>query len=129
LPPAARYADVWNVPTYGLDRWERAATALDAECEKLGRDPASLRRSLEAVLVLAPDEAALTSARALAARRYHGPSWGLEAGGFVGTPPAVVDRIAEQVDKGITLFVFFPYDRGEEATLRLFAEEVLPHFQ
>ena len=72
LPLVARYADVWNVPTYGLGRWEQVAPILDAECEKLGRDPASLRRSLEAVLVLAPDETSLAAARAWAERRYRG---------------------------------------------------------
>jgi alkanesulfonate monooxygenase SsuD/methylene tetrahydromethanopterin reductase-like flavin-dependent oxidoreductase (luciferase family) len=128
LPLVARYADVWNVPTYGLGRWEQVAPVLDAECEKVGRDPASLRRSLEAVLVLAPDETSLAAARPWAERRYRGPGWGLEEGGFIGTPAAIVDRIRDQIDKGVTLFVFFLHDRGEEDTLRLLAEEVLPHF-
>jgi alkanesulfonate monooxygenase SsuD/methylene tetrahydromethanopterin reductase-like flavin-dependent oxidoreductase (luciferase family) len=129
LPLAARYADVWNVPTYGLNVWEKASLALDAECEKVGRDPATLRRSLEAVLVLAPDQAGVAAGRALAQRRYGGPAWCLEEGGFIGTPAQVIDRIGEQVEKGISFFVFFPYDRGEETTLRLFAEEVMPHFR
>jgi len=129
LPLVARYADVWNIPTYGLGRWERAVTVLDAECEKAGRDPASLRRSLEAVLVLAPDETSLAAARAWAERRYRGPGWGLEEGGFVGTPPAVVDRIGQWIDKGITTFVFFIHDRGESDTLHLLAEEVLADFR
>jgi alkanesulfonate monooxygenase SsuD/methylene tetrahydromethanopterin reductase-like flavin-dependent oxidoreductase (luciferase family) len=129
LPLAARYADVWNVPTYGLGGWESAGKALDAECEKVGRDPATLRRSLESVLVLAEDEAGVTSARRLAERRYAGPGWSVEEGGFIGTPAQVVDRIGEQADKGMSLFVFFPYDRGEENTLRLLAEEVMSHFR
>jgi alkanesulfonate monooxygenase SsuD/methylene tetrahydromethanopterin reductase-like flavin-dependent oxidoreductase (luciferase family) len=129
LPLAARYADVWNVPTYGLDKWEAASAALDAECEKIDRDPATLRRSLEAVLVLASDQAGVAAGRSVAHRRYGGPAWCLEEGGFIGTPAEVVDRIGEQVKKGITFFVFFPYDRGEENTLRLFAEEVMPHFR
>jgi len=129
LPLVARYADVWNVPTYGLGRWEQVAPSLTAECEKIGRDPASLRRSIEAVLVLAPDEPALASARAWAERRYRGPGWGLEEGGFVGTPGAVVDRIGELIDKGITTFAFFIHDRGETETLRLLAEEVTSQFR
>jgi alkanesulfonate monooxygenase SsuD/methylene tetrahydromethanopterin reductase-like flavin-dependent oxidoreductase (luciferase family) len=128
IPLVARFADVWNVPTYGLGTWEQVVPTLDAECEKVGRDPASLRRSLEAVLVLAPDEATLTAARGLAERRYRGPGWGLAEGGFIGTPSAVVDRIGEQIDKGVTMFVFFLHDRGESDTLHLLAEEVLPHF-
>jgi len=128
LPLAARYADVWNVPTYGLGRLPEAQASLDAECERQGRDPETLRRSLEAVLVLAADESGVVEARAKAERRYAGPGWGVEDGGFVGTPAQVVDRIGWYVEHGVTSFVFFPFDRGSEATLRLLAEEVMPHF-
>ncbi len=129
LPLVARFADVWNVPTYGLGQWEHKAAVLDALCDKAGRDPASIRRSLEAVLVLASDDVALTEARRRAERRYRGPGWGLQEGGFVGTPQAVVDRIGELADKGIGLFVFFPSDRGEQSTLQLFSEEVMSQFR
>jgi alkanesulfonate monooxygenase SsuD/methylene tetrahydromethanopterin reductase-like flavin-dependent oxidoreductase (luciferase family) len=78
--------------------------------------------------VLAPDEASLGPLRARAERRYPGPGWGLEEGGFIGTPPAIVDRIGGLVDQGVGLFVFFLHDRGEPETLRLLAEEVVPHF-
>ena len=126
LPLVARYADVWNVPTYGLDRLAEAQRVLDAECEKIGRDPATLRRALEAVLVLAPDEAGLAEITAKAERRYGGPGWGLEAGGFVGTPPMVAERIRELAAQGFSLFVFFTFDRAHPRTLELFAERVLP---
>jgi alkanesulfonate monooxygenase SsuD/methylene tetrahydromethanopterin reductase-like flavin-dependent oxidoreductase (luciferase family) len=129
IPLVARYADVWNVPTYGLGRWERVAHRLDEACEEIGRDPSSLRRSIEAVLVLAPDAGALSGARRGAERRYAGPGWGLEAGGFVGTPPAVVDRVGSFLDKGITQFVFFIHDRGQRETLELLAEEVISKFR
>jgi alkanesulfonate monooxygenase SsuD/methylene tetrahydromethanopterin reductase-like flavin-dependent oxidoreductase (luciferase family) len=129
LPLVARYADVWNVPTYALGDWEAKRALLGAACESEGRDPSTLRMSHEAVMVLAQDQAALDEARAKAERRYPGAGWGLHEGGYIGTPPALVDRIARQIERGITLFVFFPSDRGEEDTLRLFADEVLPHFR
>ena len=129
LPLVARFADVWNVPTYALATWKEKSAILDALCATAGRDPGSVRRSLEAVLVLAPDDASLASARERAERRYAGPGWGLHEGGFVGTPSAVTHRIGELVDQGIDLFVFLPSDRGAEPTLRLLAEEVLPHFR
>jgi F420-dependent oxidoreductase-like protein len=128
LPLVARYADVWNVPTYGLGDLEHKRDVLAAECERIGRDPASIRTSLEAVMVLAPDDAALTEQLAKAERRFPGDGWGLHEGGYIGTPPAVVDRIGALVDRGITSFVFFTSDRAAEPTLRLFADEVMPHF-
>jgi alkanesulfonate monooxygenase SsuD/methylene tetrahydromethanopterin reductase-like flavin-dependent oxidoreductase (luciferase family) len=128
LPLVARYADVWNVPTYGLERWKESERVLDAACEAIGRDPGTIRRSHEAVLVLAPDETALEAARAKAERRYGGPGWGMDAGGYIGTPPMVIDRIGALVEQGITTFVFFTYDRAEPRTLELFAERVMPAF-
>ena len=58
----------------------------------------------------------------------HGLSFGLHEGGYIGTPPAIVDRIGARIELGITSFVFFCFDRASEGTLRLFAEEVMPHF-
>jgi alkanesulfonate monooxygenase SsuD/methylene tetrahydromethanopterin reductase-like flavin-dependent oxidoreductase (luciferase family) len=126
LPLVARYADVWNVPTYGLGVWREREPALLAACERAGRDPAEIRRSLEAVMVIAADDAALAEARPRAERRYAGPGWGLAEGGFVGTPPAIVDRIGELMDQGMSMFVFFLADRGERDMLQLLAEEVVP---
>lgn len=128
MPIVARYADVWNVPTYGLDRWEESRRVLEQECAAIGRDPATIRCSHEAVLVLAPDAASLAEAKAKAERRYGGPGWGMEAGGYIGTPPMVIDRIAGLVERGISTFVFFTFDRGNPETLELFAREVMPAF-
>lgn len=127
LPLVARYADVWNVPTYALDRMEQLSAALDAECERIGRDPASIRRSVEAVLVIAPPSE-LEGALARARRHYGDPGFGLDAGGLAGTPAQVTGRIGELVDAGFSSFVFFTHDRASTPTLELFAEEVMPRF-
>jgi len=128
LPLVARYADVWNLPTYALDVVDQKRAVLDAECKKIGRDPASIRISQEAVLVLAPDDAALEEALPKAERRFGGSGWGLHEGNYIGTPTTIVERITERIEQGITYFVFFCSDRASEATLRLFADEVMPAF-
>jgi alkanesulfonate monooxygenase SsuD/methylene tetrahydromethanopterin reductase-like flavin-dependent oxidoreductase (luciferase family) len=128
LPLVARHADAWNVPTYALGEIDRKVDALRVECERIERDPATVRRSLEAVLVIAPDDASLHDARRKAERRFGAPGFGLEEGGFVGTPPAICDRVADLVERGFTHFVFFTHDRGHEDTLALFAEEVMAKF-
>ena len=51
---------------------------------------------------------------------------GLDAGGFVGTPATIIDRIRERVEQGFTFFVFFTHDRAAPETLELFAREVMP---
>jgi alkanesulfonate monooxygenase SsuD/methylene tetrahydromethanopterin reductase-like flavin-dependent oxidoreductase (luciferase family) len=128
LPLVARYADVWNCPTYALAELDVKRAALARACAAIGRDPDSVRMSIEAVLVLAADATALTEASARAERRFPGAGWGLDAGGFVGTPDTIVARIRECVDQGFTFFVFFTHDRAAPETLELFAREVMPEF-
>lgn len=126
LPLVARHADVWNCPTYALAELPPKLAALRQECRRIGRDPATLRVSEEAVLALVPTRDGVEAARALAERRFPGPGWGFTAGGYCGTPDDVVARIRERTRLGVEDFVFFLHDRGEPETLRLLAEEVLP---
>lgn len=125
---AAKYADVWNIPTYALDRVTDLMSAVDQECERIGRDPATLRRSIEAVLVTATADR-LDKALEVGRRRYGGPGYGLEAGGFVGSPEQIVDRIGELASAGFGTFIFMTHDRADPVTLELFAADVMPAFR
>jgi alkanesulfonate monooxygenase SsuD/methylene tetrahydromethanopterin reductase-like flavin-dependent oxidoreductase (luciferase family) len=129
LPLVARYADVWNCPTYALGELAGKRAVLERECAAVGRDPAAIRISLEAVLVLARDRAAVTDAMAIAERRFPGPGFGLHEGGFIGTPTEIVAKMQESVAAGVTLFVFFTHDRAAPETLQILADEVLPAFR
>jgi alkanesulfonate monooxygenase SsuD/methylene tetrahydromethanopterin reductase-like flavin-dependent oxidoreductase (luciferase family) len=129
LPLVARFADVWNVPTYGLDGWVAKAKVLEQLCNDIGRDPATIRWSHQAVLVLAADDASLAVARERAAHRYPGPGWNVDVGGYVGTPAALVDHLGAMREQGIGQFTFLPSDRGEGDMLDLLAEDVIPHLR
>jgi alkanesulfonate monooxygenase SsuD/methylene tetrahydromethanopterin reductase-like flavin-dependent oxidoreductase (luciferase family) len=126
LPLAARHAQVWNCPTYALAELPRKVARLRAECARIGRDPASLRVTEEAVLALVPRRDQVEAARATAERRFGGPGWGVAAGGYCGTPDDVVARLGERARQGVQGVVFFLHDRGHPETLRLLATEVLP---
>ncbi|MFN8032716.1 MAG: LLM class flavin-dependent oxidoreductase [Mycobacterium sp.] len=126
LPLVARYADVWNVPTYALGEMEHKLAVLRALCEEVGRDPSTIVMSVEAVLALAPDDTALPEVRQLAEKRFGGPGFGLHDGGLVGTPQSVVDRLGELHEMGFGQVVLFTHDRASDATLELLAAEVLP---
>jgi len=126
---AARFADGWNCPTYALGKLDAKLRALAAECEAVGRRPAELRKSIEAVLVTGRDEREVAAARALAERRYPGPGWGLHEGGFIGTPDEIVTRIRELAARGVDTFVFFFSDRARPETIDLFARHVLAGFR
>src|SRR5260370_21881880 len=80
LPLVARYADVWNVPTYALGELEHKTAVLRSICEDIGRDPDTIVLSVEAVMALAPDDASLPKVRALAEKRFAIPAFGLHHG-------------------------------------------------
>jgi alkanesulfonate monooxygenase SsuD/methylene tetrahydromethanopterin reductase-like flavin-dependent oxidoreductase (luciferase family) len=126
LPLVARYADVWNVPTYALGEMEHKLAVLRSICADIGRDPTTIVMSVEAVLALAPDSAALEGVRQVAEKRFGGPGFGLHEGGLIGTPSAIVDRLGQLREMGFGQVVFFTHDRASDATLELLAGEVLP---
>jgi alkanesulfonate monooxygenase SsuD/methylene tetrahydromethanopterin reductase-like flavin-dependent oxidoreductase (luciferase family) len=125
LPLVARYADVWNVPTYALGELEHKVSVLRSLCEEIDRDPSSIVLSVEAVMALAPDDASLPAVRALAEKRFGIPAFGLAEGGLVGTPSAIVDRLHELQGLGFGQIVLFTHDRGSDQTLELLASEVI----
>jgi len=126
LPLVARHADVWNCPTYAVAELPRKLATLRAECVRIGRDPTALRVTEEAVLVLVARKEQVDAARDAALRRFPGPGWGVEAGGWCGTPDAILRRIAERVRLGVSGFVFFLHDRAAAETIRLLATEIVP---
>jgi alkanesulfonate monooxygenase SsuD/methylene tetrahydromethanopterin reductase-like flavin-dependent oxidoreductase (luciferase family) len=125
LPLVARYADVWNVPTYALGELEHKVAVLRSICEDVGRDPESIVLSVEAVMALAPDDVALPKVREFAERRFGGPGFGLREGGLVGTAPQIVDRIKEWEALGFGQVVLFTHDRASDETLDLLASAVI----
>jgi alkanesulfonate monooxygenase SsuD/methylene tetrahydromethanopterin reductase-like flavin-dependent oxidoreductase (luciferase family) len=129
LPIVARHADVWNCPTYSLARVEHKRDAMRRECERQGRDPATLVFAQQAVVVLVDRESQLDAALARARRRYGDEAWGLDAGGLVGTAPRVIEQLQAKVALGFTQFALFFSDRAEPETLERFAREVIPAFR
>lgn len=127
LPLVARYADVWNVPTYGLKDWAPLRGALAAECERIGRDPAEVRCSHEAVIAIAATERELPEVEVLTRRRYQpAEGYGLDDA-YIGTPAMLIDRIGERAEQGISSIAFMVSAKQAAATMELFAAEVLPH--
>jgi alkanesulfonate monooxygenase SsuD/methylene tetrahydromethanopterin reductase-like flavin-dependent oxidoreductase (luciferase family) len=126
LPLVARYADVWNVPTYALGDLDHKLSVLRGICDDIGRDPESIVLSIEAVMALAPDKASLPKVREVAERRFGVPGFGLREGGLIGAPQAILDRLRELQHLGFRQIVLFTHDRASDATLELFASTVLP---
>ncbi len=123
---AARWCSGWNVPYVGPTEYRRLNDRLDAACEAIGRDPATLERSVNLAFHVGatPDaaDAELTRIR---------DQWGPEAdrvmeGALVGTPDRVVDRIAEYRAAGahgVNIALRLPVD---DDALAAYLDEIAP---
>lgn len=114
LDLTARHADAWNQAWFGLpdERWARIRRELDAACERAGRDPASLERTV-GVNVRFPDllaasgttvaesSPALVGDAALAAglAAYADEGTGHLIAALEPTTPAAVERLAVAVER------------------------------
>jgi F420-dependent oxidoreductase-like protein len=119
---AARYADEYNISSSGPDQCAETFGRLDAECKRIGRDPATLRRSVMAGLLMGADDAEVaqrvhaqlamvgdvgTDAKAWLAERR--PRW------IAGTPDearAMVRAFAAAGAQRIMLQDLLPRDHG-----------------
>lgn len=119
---AARYASVWNAWSDPGSLAEMNAV-LDGHCQAIDRDPATLARSTQALLVLAEDEASLAE---------HRSSDGAPRAMIVGTPAEVVDIVAAYERAGCDELIVPCWTLGETPraieTLELFSQEVARHF-
>ncbi|MEZ5114956.1 MAG: TIGR03560 family F420-dependent LLM class oxidoreductase [Candidatus Nanopelagicales bacterium] len=119
---AARWADEWNAWT-SPETARHKAKVLDQHCADLGRDPATIVRSTQAVLHLDTDPARLPRDLDPHDRIPH----------VVGTPDRVAKIMAEYRDAGVDEFLVpddaeIPWDQARD-TLELFRAEVIPQLR
>jgi F420-dependent oxidoreductase-like protein len=89
----ARYADIWN--TWGTpDVITHKSAVLDRFCARVGRDPATIDRSAQALVFVSADSAQVEAeaARSLA------PT-------IVGTPQQLVDTLGRYAEAGLAEFI------------------------
>jgi alkanesulfonate monooxygenase SsuD/methylene tetrahydromethanopterin reductase-like flavin-dependent oxidoreductase (luciferase family) len=101
---AARFCSGWNVPYVDPPEFRRLNDRLDAACEAIDRDPATLERSINLAFHLGA-----TTAGAQAELDRIEQQWGPEVaprvtgGALTGTPDRAVERIAEYRAAGADL--------------------------
>lgn len=116
----ARYGDAWN--TWSTPEvFRHKSQVLERHCAAEGRDPATIRRSTQAVVVVSTDPAVLEQARGREARYPM----------IVGTPPQVVEALAGYAAAGVDEFIVPDWAMGTGQrladALELFASDVAPH--
>jgi F420-dependent oxidoreductase-like protein len=119
---AARFAHQWNV--WGTpERLGQKSAVLDQRCEEIGRDPAEIHRSTQALLFLSDDESWLKKRRD---RDIGRPT-------IVGTPAEVVEIVAAYRDAGADELIIpdwnLPDLARRKSVLDQFMAEVVPTFR
>jgi len=132
LQIVAKHATEWNCSYVGIDIFRAKSAQLDEQCRAIGRDPATLRRSLMMPFVIGQDVTAVQG-RIDAHRATFSDlpatltDW--HAAGFIGgSPQQVVDQLKLFEEAGIDRFMLQHNALNDLASLELMAKEVLPHF-
>ena len=128
LRVVARLADEWNCVSLSLDAYRQKVAALEAHCEREGRDPETIERSMMCQYLTSRNESEvrrLAEERESRLRARGRPSG--SGGTLIGTPPQIVEQIKALEAEGLSrIMLQHTTPPGREA-LELLAEEILPH--
>jgi len=124
----AQRADGWNVPFIAPEVFAQKSGVLTSWCEREGRDPAAIQRTINLGLALAADEAGARRKHEALAEQFGSMLAFLEPGMLIGTPQQVIDRVGAYRDAGadrVNISLRAPFDLEG---LELFRNEVMPAF-
>lgn len=113
----AQYGDGWNVPFIAPDTWAHKARVLDAHCERLGRDPSEITKSVNVGMAFTEE-----SLREQFGRMANF----VRPGVFTGSVQEMVDTAGAYCSAGaryLILAMRAPFDREG---LERFAADVIP---
>jgi F420-dependent oxidoreductase-like protein len=116
----AEHADVWNTGLHEVETFRHKLDVLARHCEAVGRDPATIRKSLTLRAVLAPDEASL-------ARRRREVELPVEVA-FL-TTEQCAERMRPFAELGGNDFLLAAYAPYDWESLELFVREVAPQLR
>ena len=130
MPLVAREASEWNLSRLDADTFRDRREALERECEKVGRDPATIRKSVMCSYVIGRDgselrERAAQVARVIPSLAEMTPDQVLETRRgpwFVGTPEQIAEEMREHSRLGVDLFMLQHFLLDDSDALELLSE-------
>lgn len=128
LRAVAEVADEWNCPATSALEFDKKYNALQQHCNDISRDINEIRLSQQTVCVLVNSENELEEKLEKGQRRY-GFFGDVGKLGIVGTPDQCIEKIKDNLEKGINKYTIFFSDVMKKETLELFAKEVIPEFR
>jgi F420-dependent oxidoreductase-like protein len=100
LPLAAQYASGWNAAYISPAEFQRLNGVLDAACETIDRDPATIERTVNLQFVVGADQAEADKALE-ETQAFWGPMWPrVRDGALIGTPDQVIEQLGAYRDAG-----------------------------
>jgi F420-dependent oxidoreductase-like protein len=119
----AEHADVWNSGLHEVETFRHKLDVLGRHCEAVGRDPATIRKSLTFRAVLASDEASLKERRREVVLPLQDEKFS-----FLTTEQAV-ERMRPFAELGGNDFLLAAYAPYDWESLELFVREVAPQLR
>lgn len=120
LAVAARHADWWNISDCDIARFKERTAALEQHCEKIGRDPKTIRRTWFGRVVTGRTEAEI---------QKRANSWKMpftRENAFVGAPAQVAQDMAEFVAAGCDYFMIDILGLPNDDILSMVVNEIVP---
>jgi alkanesulfonate monooxygenase SsuD/methylene tetrahydromethanopterin reductase-like flavin-dependent oxidoreductase (luciferase family) len=126
LPMAARHADGWNAAYITPEHFSTLCEVLDETCDRIGRDPAEVQRSVNLSFELAVDEAGAATREAAVRESWGEAAERILGGSLIGTPGSAVERILEYRDAGAGMVNIALRAPWNDESLDAYLTEVMP---
>ncbi|HKQ08104.1 MAG TPA: LLM class F420-dependent oxidoreductase [Blastocatellia bacterium] len=124
----AKHADIWN--TFGSpELFRHKLGVLQEHCAATGRNLDEIEVSWAGMTFITDSEEEKQTMIARGAAMFGAPIEAIAPGLLIGSPAEVRDRIHQFVEVGVTHFILIPHTPADHATIRRFAEEVMPAFR
>ena len=124
LPLAAKYADEWNAVFLPVDDVRDRMSRLDRMLADVGREPATVKRTLMTRGLTGRNEAELAAKDTPERIANH-----KSRGGVIGTPNEIVDQLGRYAEAGIEGVQLQWLDLDDLSGLELIASEVIPQLR
>lgn len=129
LRVVAKHATEWNCSYSTLQKFQEKSADLDRACEEVGRDPASIRRSMMMPFAIGRSDgevrAHIAAHRKTFADLPETPAEWSAAGFLVGTPEAIVAQLGERIEAGVSRFMLQQNALDDLGSVELLASEVI----
>jgi alkanesulfonate monooxygenase SsuD/methylene tetrahydromethanopterin reductase-like flavin-dependent oxidoreductase (luciferase family) len=126
----AEHADEWNTTRVTFEDYRVKRAALERHCNAVGRDPATITRSLMVPVIVGRSEADTATRRDRARAsfpRLPEDAAGWRSAGFLhGSPEDVGEDLARWRELGIQRVMLQMIDQEDLAAIELIAREILP---